>query len=403
MTTMNRVDGRAWIVVGACLTQFTVIGLLFAYSLFFKMFEIEFGWSRALLSGAASVAFFVMGLLAIVVGRLSDRFGPRVVLGLSGLLYGCGFALISVVSEPWHLLMIFGVFISIGVSTHDVVTLSTVAKWYEHRRGMMTGVVKVGTAMGQVLVPPVIAVAMAVHGWKMTALGAGGLAALLLLFAAWLMKGPARAAGTVGPVRASDSGFHQVLRTRAFWTLAVIQLLFLPSLVTVPLHIVVHGMDLGLRTQEAAMLLSVIGASSILGRLAMGSSGDKIGGRRAYVYCLLPLLISLLALLAIKTIWPLFIAVALYGFAHGGLFTIVAPAIAEYFGTRAHGTIFGAIVLCGTIGGALGPIVAGRIFDVTGSYDPAFMTLAVMVSLGLGLALSLPTATTGKTSPAWLA
>ena len=386
-----RIDPRYRIVFGACLTQFTIIGLLFSYGLFFKTFEIEFGWSRTVLSGCASLAFFMMGVLATGLGHFSDRFGPRPVLGITGVLYGLGFALIAVVSEPWHLFAIFGVFIGLGMSTHDVVTLSTVARWFDKRRGMMTGVVKTGTAIGQIVIPPFAALIMASFGWRSAALLLGGLAAFLLLTAALLMKTPPATAGApTGAMPSSAGGLREVTRSRIFWTLCAIQFLFLPTLTTVPLHIAVHGMDLGMTAQLAATLLSVIGAASVVGRLAIGTFSDRIGGKRGFILCFIPLIISLVALLGIDTPWLLFVALAFYGFGHGGLFTIVAPTIAEFFGTRAHGAIFGAIVFFGTIGGAIGPILAGRIFDTTGSYDPAFITLAVMAALGLLLVLSLP-------------
>ncbi len=383
-------DPRYLIVFGACLTQFTVIGLLFSYGLFFKVFEAEYGWSRAMLSGAASLTFFMMGMLAIFGGRLSDRYGPRVVLATTGTLYGLGFGLISQVTETWHLFLIFGLFISLGMSTHDVVTLSTVARWFDRRRGMMTGVVKVGTAIGQIAVPPSAALLMASLGWRSAAIAMGIVAAVLLLIAALSMKQPLSPSRTVTETRDDGLGFREVAKTRIFWTLCAIQFLYLPSLVTIPLHIVVHGMDMGMSATIAATLLSVTGAASVVGRLGIGTFADRIGGKRAFVLCFLPLIASLLAFVAIASPWLLFAAVAVYGFAHGGLFTVVAPAIAEYFGTRAHGTIFGAVVFFGTFGAAIGPTVAGRIFDTTGSYDLAFITLAAMAALGLSLVLSLP-------------
>lgn len=407
MPSDKKTDPRYAIVFGACLTQFTVIGLLFSYGLFFKTFEVEFGWSRTTLSGCASLAFFMMGVLATGLGYLSDRLGPAPVLGMTGLLFGLGFALISLVSEPWHLFAIFGLFIGLGMSTHDVVTLSSVARWFDKRRGMMTGVVKTGTAIGQVVVPPVAALIMAGFGWRTAAVLLGGLAAVLLLIAAFLMRGPAGrsdvtlktgevtpTAGAKAKVEEPVAGgdFRSVTRTRVFWTLCAIQFLFLPTLTTIPLHIAVHGMDLGMGAAQAAILLSTVGAASVVGRLTIGAFSDRIGGKQGFVLCFLPLIASLVALLAIDTPWLLFAAIALYGFGHGGLFTIVAPTIAEFFGTRAHGAIFGAIVFFGTIGGALGPILTGWIFDVTGSYDPAFMTLAGMAVLGLILVLSLPRA-----------
>ncbi|HBS49578.1 MAG TPA: hypothetical protein DEA05_05575 [Rhodobacteraceae bacterium] len=148
-------------LAGACPTQFTVIGLLFSVGLFFSVFEAEFGWSRTVLSACTALAFFMMGLLAMLGGRLSDRFGPRRVLAATGLGYGLGFVLMSQVAQPWQLLLIFGTLIGAGLATHDVVTLSTVARWYEGRRGLMTAVVKVGTAAGQVAVPPLVALLIA--------------------------------------------------------------------------------------------------------------------------------------------------------------------------------------------------------------------------------------------------
>ena len=387
-------DSRYLIVFGACLTQFTVIGLLFSFGVFFNVLELEFGWSRTLLSSAVALAALVMGLLAVFAGRLCDRFGPAPVLVGAGLLFGTGFALISVVGEPWHLFVLFGLFIGVGMSTHDVATLSTIARWFVHRRGMMTGIAKVGTATGQMLLPPVAAVLIAVLGWRNAALALGVAAGVLLLLAAASMRRPppdrasAPAASPVGEGR--GGGFAEIRRSRVFWTLCAAQFLFFPTLMTVPLHIVVHGMDLGLTRGVAATLLTVIGGASIAGRLTVGTFADRIGGRNAYVVCLVPLVTSLLILMVVDSYAPLFAVVALYGFGHGGLFTVVSPTVAEFFGTRTHGAIYGGIYLFGTIGGAAGPIMAGRVFDVTGSYEYAFATLALMGAGALLLMASMP-------------
>ena len=383
-------DPRYPVVFGACLTQFTIVGLMFSFGLFFDVFEEEFGWSRTILSGSTSLAFLVMGLLAYFVGRLSDRYGPTVVLGTTGLLYGVGYALISIVGEPWQLVALFGICIGLGLSTHDVVTLSTIARWFEGRRGMMTGVVKVGTATGQMVLPLLAALLMAVVGWRYAALALGYAGAAFLLIAAFSMRSPPKSRTSARPADSLGPAPANVRRSRAFWTLCAAQFLFFPSLVTVPLHIAVHGIDLGMTRTTAAILLTLIGGASIVGRLTVGTFVDRIGGRNAYILSLVPLVAGLLALLVVETHGPLFAAVAVYGFAHGGLFTVVSPTVAEFFGTRAHGAIFGGIVFFGTLGAAVGPVLAGRIFDVTGSYEYAFTGLAVMGAIALALVISLP-------------
>ena len=383
-------DPRIPVVFGACLTQFTIVGLMFSIGLFFDIFEEELGWSRTILSGSTSLAFLVMGLLAYFGGRLSDRFGPTAVLCTTGMLYGVGYALVSIVTEPWQLVALFGICIGLGLATHDVVTLSTIARWFGGRRGMMTGVVKVGTAVGQMVLPPLAALLMVVVGWRYAALTLGYAGAALLLIAAFSMRSPPASRSSTRPAESPGPTSVNLRRSRAFWTLCATQFLFFPSLVTVPLHIAVHGIDLGMTRTTAATLLTVIGGASIVGRLTVGTFVDRIGGRNAYVLSLVPLVTGLLALLAVGTHGLLFAAVAVYGFAHGGLFTVVAPTVAEYFGTRTHGAIFGGIVFFGTLGAAVGPAMAGWIFDVTGSYDYAFTGLAVMGALGLALVVSLP-------------
>ncbi|UYV39530.1 MFS transporter [Rhodobacteraceae bacterium D3-12] len=166
--------------------------------------------------------------------------------------------------------------------------------------------------------------------------------------------------------------------------------MFFPTMMAVPMHLAVHGTDLGMSTPTAATLLSVLGASSIAGRLSVGTISDRIGGKRAFLLCFAILTSSLIGFTLITAHTPLFAIVAIYGFSHGGLFTVVTLLVAEYFGMRAHGAIFGTILFFGTLGGAAGPIAVGWIFDTTQSYQLAFAMLATCAALGLALVLSLP-------------
>lgn len=383
---------RYLVVAGACLTQFTVIGLLFSFGLFFKVFETEYGWSRTLMSASSSLSFLMMGLLAMLGGRLSDRYGPARVLAATGILYGIGFVLLSQVSEPWQLFAICGTFVGLGLSTHDVVTLSTVARWFEARRGIMTAVVKVGTAAGQVIVPPLTALLISGMGWRPAVIVLGFGAVALLIGAAAIMKSPPIRHVQPGQAAGAAEGatFAEARRSRVLWTLCAVQFCFFASLMTVPLHLPIHGMDLGLSAGTAATLLSVVGGASVAGRLAVGRLVDVIGGRQAFALCFVVLIAGLAGLTLLTVPWGLFASVAVYGFSHGALFVVVSPTVAEYFGMRAHGAIFGTVLFFGTLGGAVGPILTGVVFDRIGSYVPAFLTLALLAVLALGLVLSLP-------------
>jgi len=279
------------------------------------------------------------------------------------------------------------------MSTHDVVTLSTIARWFEGRRGVMTGVVKVGTAVGQVVLPPVMALLIVLLGWQMAVISIGICATILLISSAMMMTYPEVRTLEIAVQNPTGTSFRAACRTRLFWRLCLIQFLFFPTLMTVPVHLAVHGMDLGMTAGRAALLLSVLGAASIAGRLVIGLGADRFGGKRAFISSFIPLIVSLFAFATTTAHLPLFLVVSLYGFAHGGLFTLVSPVVAEYFGMWAHGLIFGIIVFFGTIGGFIGPILSGWVYDLLGSYQPTFIGLGLMVCLGLLLALYLPAST----------
>ncbi len=407
---MSNFSPRARVVAASFVIQGTVIGMMFGYSVFLKVLEGELGWSRTVLSGAPSLAFLVMGLLAFVVGRLSDRYGPRWVLTVSGLSTGVAYALMGGMQEPWQLLLYFGCLVGVGLATHDVVTLSTVATWYQKKRGLMTGVVKTGTAVGQVLVPILVTVLIASVGWRQALVVLGIGAAIILVAVAQMMRRKPAADGpddatadqsddngtqTSGRAESMDLAGPQLtlsaaLKSPVLWMLCAIQFCFFPSLTTVPLHIVAHASDLGLSTVRAATVLSMIGGCSIAGRLVVGLLHDRIGGRRALLLCLTLLSLALLALRIIDTPYLLYFLAPFYGFAHGGLFTVVSPNVAEYFGLKAHGAIFGIVVLFGTLSGASGPLLAGWLFDRSGSYSIAFMTLMFMAVISVLLSWFLP-------------
>ena len=385
-------------IVAACFViQGVMIGGMFAYGVFFRELESTFGWSRATISGASSLAFVVMGVLAIAAGRLNDRIGPRLLMGVSGVAFAAGYALLSRLEAPWELFLFYGVLAGIGYSTHDVVTLSTITRWFVRRRGIMTGIAKVGTGTGQVLIPVAAAFLVASFGWRSAALVMGVVSGLVLVAAAQVMRRDPHALGQhpdgialtadAGSRPGADAGLTlaQAASTRQFWILCGSQLSVMLCLMTVMIHVVPHATDRGMAPAVAATILSCIGAVSIAGRLTIGTLVDRLGGKRALMICFAVLLSSFVVLQAGGATWMLFVFAAVYGFAHGGFFTVMSPTLAEYFGTGSHGVIFGIVLFSGNIGGAIGPLLAGGLFDATGTYDVAFVILTAFGVLGLVL------------------
>jgi MFS family permease len=396
--TQGRFDGYR--VVAACFViQGTVIGSMFAYGVFFRELEAEFGWSRAMISGASSLSFVIMGVLAIVAGTLNDKIGPRVLITVSALFFGIGYASMSRLQAPWELFLFYGILVGVGYSTHDVVTLSTIARWFVRRRGTMTGIAKVGTGVGQLLVPVIAAMLIAAYGWRHAAFAIGTASLLIVVAAAQLMRRDPRSEGqhpdgvdsapASGASRETGMTLAEAAATRQFWILCALQLSVFFCLMTVMIHIVPHAMDQGVAPAVAAAILSTIGAVSIAGRLTIGTLFDRLGGRRSLGICFIILLASFVLLQVAEVTWMLFVFAAVYGFAHGGFFTVMSPTLAEFFGTGSHGVIFGCVLFSGTIGGAIGPLLAGSLFDLSGNYGVVFMILTGFGVLGLLLAWAL--------------
>lgn len=383
------------IVAAGFIIQAVCVGAMFTYGVFFKELEAAFGWSRAVLSGASSVAFLTMGTMGIVAGVLNDRIGPRVILTISGLIMGIGYMLMSQLSAPWQLYVLYGLFVGIGFSTHDVNTLSTIARWFTRRRGMMSGLVKIGTGCGQLLAPIVAATMIAHIGWRMGYLVVGIFTLIGLVAAARFMKRDPKRLGLLpdGDSPDRDPERHapkhqsktlkQAVRSLPFWNLCIAEFMVFGCLLTTIVHIVPHARDQGLEPTVAAAVLSTIGGVSVLGRFVMGVANDRIGGRRSLMAGFIILAGALIWLQFATQPWMLFLFALMYGFAHGALFTVMSPTVAELFGTESHGLIFGLVLFSGTLGGSVGPLMAGIVHDVTGSYRAAFMLMALMALSGL--------------------
>lgn len=386
-----------YIIFAACFTiQAVGMGSYVAYGVFFNALMSEFQWSRATISGASSLAFFIMGFVGMLIGRLNDRYGPRLLMSVTSLFFGAGLILMSQVNSVLQLYIFYGVLLGIGLSSIDVIALTTIARWFSIRRGAMTGLVKVGTGAGQFTIPLIASFLIGVAGWRHTCIIIGLVASFLLFCAAQTLKRdphdyqPVSSRNTsssqqISTYDSSSLSFEKTRKTSQFWNLCIVNFLVVFCLISIIIHIVPHARDIGLSAGQAAGALSTIGGVSMIGRFVSGLAIDRYGSRTIMGTCLLLLIISLLWLLVAQSLWMLFLFACIYGLAHGGIFTAVSPIVAEIFGIKAHGTILGIVVCFGTTGGAVGPIFTGQLFDITGSYSSAFWVFILTSTCSLGI------------------
>lgn len=389
-----------YIIVAATFSIMVItFGIYTAFGVFFKPVLTELGWTRAMASGAFSLSSIMQGLLGIFMGRLNDRIGPRTVMTLCSLFLGLGYLLMSQLSAVWHLYLFYGVIIGIGMSGVYIPIVSTVARWFARRRSMMTGIVVAGGGIGTLITPPIANWLISTYGWRMSYIILGSTVLLLVLLAARLLRRDPAEVGQIpyGEKRGDKPGLPAGTRgfslkeaayTRQFWMFSSMLFCLGFAAYVILIHIVPHAIELGISAASAANILATVGGLMVIGRIVMGTTADRIGNKRALIIGFILMGATLFWLGSAIDAWALYLLAAVFGFGFG-VGAVTSPLAAGLFGLRAHGLILGAANFGYTIGGAVGPFLAGYIFDVIGNYQVAFLASAAAAVAGLILALLL--------------
>jgi len=384
-----------YVVVLATFSIMVMLGGIWViFGVFFEPMLTDFGWTRAVLSGAASLRIFIMTLLGIAAGRLTDKFGPRPVATVCGLFLGLGFFLMSRIGTIWQLYLVFGVITGVGMSGLFVPMISTVTRWFVKRRGMMIGIVLSGTSVGIIIVPPLATWLITTYGWR-TAYTIVGLIAMIVIISAtqFVKRDPAQ----IGQLPDGENGvkvasldlparslsLREAIRTRQFWMLCAVLGCLWFSAAAIWVHIVIHAIDLGIPAISASQVLAIMGGAGIAGRILIGSVADRIGDKLSLLISFTLMVVSLLWLLVAKELWALNLFAALFGFGTAGLLVLESPLIARLFGLGSLSVIMGSVEFVSTTLSISSPIVAGYIFDIMGSYQRAFLILAGVSVTGL--------------------
>jgi len=384
-----------YFIVGlAFMIMFVLWGAFYAFGIFFKPILKEFGWTRAMTAGAFSLCSIVQGLVAIALGGLTDKFGTRLVMTLCGLLLGLGYVLMSQLSAVWQLYLFYGVIVGAGMGGSFTPLMSAVARWFMKRRSTMTGIVAAGTGFGALIAPPVVSRLVSSYGWRVSYVILGGIVLGVVVLCAQFMKhNPARMGlAAYGDDGESEKGLEQDFRelslkeavyTVQFWIVfgMIFSLGF--CVFAIMVHIAPHAAETGISTTGAANILATLGGASILGKVLLGKTADRIGNRKTFIIGFILMFAALFMVLPTEGEWMLYLFAVVYGFGFGGCIASESPIVAELFGLSSHGLILGVVSFSFLLGGALGPFLFGFIFDMTGSYQWGFFACGLVSFIGL--------------------
>jgi MFS family permease len=378
-----------WYVAIACF--FVTMGMgetMWSFGVFFKPLQTEFGWTRTLVSSGYTVFLIAYSLAAIASGRLSDRYGPRIILLVSGVLCGLGICFcsrIQTVNEFRFFLMIAG----LGAGSTWTVPIATVQKWFRGRpqAGLALAIVAAGVGFGALVFAPLINYLILNHGWRSSFLVVGILYLVIIVSAAPLVRkspvGIARSQGDSVPMveTGPEMSTAQALTHASFLILTFAGCVTTFTFQVLSVHLVPFVTDVGITPTIAAASVGLMGAVSTAGRLMAGPLSDVIGWKKTLVISLCGLTAMGVWLLLVRAEWMLYFFAVVFGLFWGFRTTSMVGAMGSFFGVRSLGELIGINGAVGNISGAFVPYIAGYVFDTLGSYRTVFASLTVLTLL----------------------
>lgn len=369
-------------------------GSLFVYTfaVFVKPLSAEFGWSREAISLGFGLAAVTLGVVSPLLGRLIDKLGPRRIILPCMAIYCCAILSLAFLhSRVWQFYVTCVVLGTVGNGAAHLAYSRSISTWFQQRLGTALAFVMVGAGLGAMILPVVAQSIISGAGWRTAYLFLGGLALLLGLPLSWRYV---RERGSVrhetSSLEHSGRTWQQGLRSFAFWIVVAVLFVGSISMNGAITHLVALLTDRGITTSKAALCASILGGSSLVGRIGVGWLLDRFfGARVAFAVTLISA--AGIFLLARASSFPAgCLAAALIGIGAGGEAAITPYLLTRYFGLRAFSTLYGLTWTFYAAAGAIGPVILGRAFDSTGSYAALLVILAGALAVAAAMNLLLP-------------
>jgi len=393
-----------WILVATFFCLFIYAGCgFYAFSLFVRPLQADFGWGRGEINAAFTILFLVSGVASPFIGKVVDRYGARRVISIGAAIVGLGFILLSVMSNLWHFYVVYAV-IGVGITAiGQVPTSAIVSNWFEKRRGLVIGVMSTGIGIGGFALAPLVGgYIIPSFGWRISY--------RVLAMLAWVLIIPLTL--LVMKTRPADMGLYpdgrqapdamtgaeasfstakgltlrMALATSAFWLICISFLLNQFSQIGLVQSQVPHLEDIGFPVVTAATALGFVGLASAIGKFGFGWLCDRIPAKYACSIGLGFMLTGLIIFMNIKLTSPLAM-VWLYAFTtglgSGSWLPTMSMLISTNFGLVAYGTIFGVVALFQNLGMAVSPLMAGYMYDTMNTYHLAFIIFLVLFGIAI--------------------
>lgn len=398
-------------LAGAMLVSFSMVGsTITSYGVFLPVMCEELSWSRSVLSGPYTVFWIVMGVLGPIVGISVSKFGSRKNIFFGNLVVVLGLLAMSLTSEVWHVYLFFSIMAGTGQAFGTFIATTTVVNnWFIKRRALVMGLLAAAGGVGGFILPPFISWVISSLGWQMGWVCLAGIHTVLVLFiAGMLIRNKPEDLGQVPDGKTTEATqeagvasltlkqvyqtpvdwpVRDALRTPALWLVLTFIASHLFSLNFITLHQVAYLQDLGFSPITAATTLGVLAGMSVIGQLVCGALGIRFEGRYMAAVCLAGFAVGITVLMNASSLPFIYLHTVLSGISYGGLIVLMPVLVGAYYGRAYFAQIIGWTVPITTLFSSISPVLAGFIYDTTGSYTLAFIIAIIFLGVGLVCAL----------------
>lgn len=392
---INRIH-YGWFIVAAGLLLIILDGLLlYSFGVFMPYLNEMFDLSRALGSSLFSVRCFVLAFSLVLAGKLIDLYDPRFVIFGGGMIAALGIFLTAFATEIWHLYFTYSFMVGLGDGVFYVTTVTIISRWFEDKRALAIGIATTGVPLSGLIFNTVIAWMITTFGVKSAFIGVSIIIATFIL-SAFIMRYDPRQLnllpygakpnkssdqreqgtdyGSINDWRAKDA-----FTTFPFWLLYSIFYFGFNTFLIVVINLYNFSIDSGISPIAAAGAPTAIGLGSIVGRIFFSAYVTQlVSNRRVLFTCYFLQACSIILILIYRDAWSLYLFGLLFGFFYSGCIPIFPTLLGNFYGLSQLGTIFGLFGTGFSLAAITGPIFAGYLFDISGSYQYPFMAATVM-------------------------
>jgi MFS family permease len=383
----------AWTRLGAALLLSAIGGVgLWSVIVALPAVQAEFGVARSAASLPYAMTMIGFGFGGILMGRLSDRLGITVPVAGGAVTLAIGYAVTSQATSLWHFVLAQGLLVGVASSATFAPLLADTSLWFTRRRGIAVAIIASGSYLAGAVWPPVMQHFVQSEGWRRTYLGIAVfcLATMLPLTLVLRRRSPLSESASATPQVASGSPRPLGMSPAALQTLLIVAGLSCCVAMSMPqVHIVAYSGDMGHGPAHGAQMLSLMLGFGVVSRLASGWICDRIGGRLTLLLGSGLQALALVLFLPFERLAALYVVSALFGLFQGGIVPAYAVIVREFFPPQEAGVRVGTVLMATVFGMALGGWMSGVIFDLTGSYQAAFLNGILWNLLNLGIAVSL--------------